>query len=224
MKGKKIISALQYVDPELIEEAMEQPNPVAKKSRYRFGTLIAACLCLICSAGALWYVYGDKLTPPEFTQTPTFASISETEPIETGAAVPTEDGVEMGGPMVSDGFRVALLGEDNLSADIEEFFCNWEAWCADNEMDMNYYNRTDFSIDGAVAVMEQAIMEGNNVLILQEQGYEDIAMEVARWYPDIYFIVMVNAEGTQLGGEDVSKPSNFYPVSQWEDIPNFIIG
>ena len=212
------------MDPELIEEAMEQPTSVAKKSRYRFGTLIAACLCLLCSASALWYVYGDKLTPPDSTETPTFASISETEPMETEAVVPTGAGVEMGGPMVSNGFRVALLGEDNLSADIEEFFCNWEAWCADNEMDMNYYKRTDFSIDGAVAVMEQAIMEGNNVLILQEQGYEDIAMEVAGWYPEIYFIVVIDPEDSQLDEDNEPLPPNFCPVSQWEDIPNFIIG
>lgn len=63
MKGKRIISALQHIDPELIEEAAEATASMKKKTTFRFSTLIAACLCLVCSLSAVWMAFKWRSDP-----------------------------------------------------------------------------------------------------------------------------------------------------------------
>ena len=85
MKEDKLLSALQHIDPSLIEEAAGTPTVKLHRSRPVWKNLIAACICAVLCLGALHFV------PRVIDQIASKAYV-EPEP-ETGYAqepVPTE--------------------------------------------------------------------------------------------------------------------------------------
>lgn len=211
MKKNKLISTLQYVDPALIEEAMEGCK---KESRFRFGTLIAACLCLVCSITALWYMANVKSGPS--IEDPTLMTAGEEE-VEPGAT--ESDSYLRIAVMIAEG----LYTEEHVVA-----FGSCERFCEENPWaEYEYYKSEDGAKESIVATIDQAVAEGSNVLVFVQHDdlssvIAEAVTEKAEMYPDIYFVVLgVSAEDLR---EDYILPANVCCITYQEEVAGFMAG
>lgn len=240
MKGKKIISALQHIDPELIEEAAEATASVNKKSTFRCSTLIAACLCLVCSLSAVWLAFKLRSDPPGTQgdnviiatgETPTDTSgaegiPTEASPIETTAGI-VETGASIEGSIES-APRIALIkmpfypDGDTIAWNACSRFCEdypFAEWA--------YYQTQDESVESCIDTIEQVIMEGYNILVFPvEDEYTDViaeaVMETADMYPEGYYLVVgISKEDMR---EDYELPLNICCISFQEEVAGFMAG
>ncbi len=208
MKSKKIISALQYVEQGLLEEAMTDPTSVEKNSHFRFGALIAACLCLICSMTAFWFLLNEKTGTPGRPE----VVVTTGSPMEEA----TDDW-----PGNTD-FRVALIVEGFFYGSNQSVYTAYEQWCEAYGEEVVCYKAPGESPEGRMSAIEQAVVDGNTVLILNGENFADAVIEMAAVHPEIYYIALeVNASDL---GEDDLIPPNVYCVSYQEEIAGFMAG
>ena len=217
MKGKKIISALQYVDPFLIEEAMMEPEANAKPSRFRFTTLIAACLCLVCCLGAFWFLSQMKGGATEETYTP-INSPTEDVWIPTGSCeiIETDDFTE------TTDIQVAVIADGFYDGNNVHAYEACRQWCDENNTAIIYYHLGDYSTDSRMSVLERAVRDGNNVLIFPNRISAGIIRRTAELYPDVFFIGL-DMRASDFG-EDYVLPQNVYCVAYREEVAGFIAG
>lgn len=212
MMEKKIISALQYVDPELIDEAMQEPITVPRSSGFRFSTLIAACLCLVCSLTAFWYlgkIKNDKIIEPTLITAETLAE----DPV-------TKETMEYPEDMQ---LSIALITPPNLFEGRTRIAYNaCDQWVEENSVrDFAYYNTPDESTESYVSTIHGVVEEGYNVIMLPDSSCAEAITETAHLYPEVYFIAL-DLRAEDMGDYDL--PDNVCAISYQEEVAGFMAG
>ena len=177
-----------------------------------------ACLFAGCS--------GDNEATEAPTDEVTEAPTDEAQPTDEPA--PTEDnGVDYSA------WRVAMITDYGDITDQSFNQTTYEAgkaWCEARGVDFTYYKPTGDSTAERVAMIDAAVAEGYNVLLLPGFAFAGAIVETVELYPDVTYIALdvseydlQNAHGT---ADDFSwvYPSNLFSAVYQEEIAGYMAG
>ena len=101
-----------------------------------------------------------------------------------------------------------------------------KAFCESNEVDFKYYKPTDDSTAARVEMVDQAVAEGYNVIVMPGYAFAGTIVEAAPNYPDVKFVALDVALGdlleagvTAAGGEYDYDPTN-WNLDEYVDMSN----
>ncbi len=101
-----------------------------------------------------------------------------------------------------------------------------KAFCETNEVDFKYYKPTDDSTAARVEMVDQAVAEGYNVIVMPGYAFAGTIVEAAPNYPDVKFVALDVALGdlleagvTAAGGEYDYDPTN-WNLDEYVDMSN----
>ena len=102
------------------------------------------------------------------------------------------------------------------------------AWCEKNAVDFTYYKPIEDNTVARVAVIDQAVADGYNVLILPGYMFADPIVETAGLYPDVRFIGLDISEAdlkfAAYDNPTYTCPSNVFCALYKEEIGGFMAG
>ena len=125
-----------------------------------------------------------------------------------------------GGEAAKDaGYKVAMVTDYGDITDQSFNQTTWEAvvkFGEDNKIPTKYYKPTSNDTAGRVAMVELAIAEGNNVIVLPGYAFGGTIAEVSANYPDTKFIALDVTKGDLLeGGVALKGESYDYNPDNW---------
>ena len=128
--------------------------------------------------------------------------------------------VACGGEAAKDaGYKIAMVTDYGDITDQSFNQTTWEAvvkFGEDNNVPTKYYKPTTNDTAGRVAMVELAIAEGNNVIVLPGYAFGGTIAEVSANYPDTKFIALDVAKGDLLeGGVALKGESYDYNPDNW---------
>ena len=101
-----------------------------------------------------------------------------------------------------------------------------KAFCDGNAVDFKYYKPTDDSTAARVEMVDQAVAEGYNVIVMPGYAFAGTIVEAAPNYPDVKFVALDVALGdlleagvTAAGGEYDYDPTN-WNLDEYVDMSN----
>ncbi len=101
-----------------------------------------------------------------------------------------------------------------------------KAFCESNSVDFKYYKPTDDSTAARVEMVDQAVAEGYNVIVMPGYAFAGTIVEAAPNYPDVKFVALDVALGdlleagvTAAGGEYDYDPTN-WNLDEYVDMSN----
>ena len=116
-------------------------------------------------------------------------------------------------------YKVAMVTDYGDITDQSFNQTTWEAvvkFGEDNNVPTKYYKPTTNDTAGRVAMVELAIAEGNNVIVLPGYAFGGTIAEVSANYPDTKFIALDVAKGDLLeGGVALKGESYDYNPDNW---------
>ena len=131
------------------------------------------------------------------------------------------------------GMRVAMITDYGDITD-ESFnqatYVGAKAWCDANKVDFTYFKPTDDSTEARVAMIEKAIDQGYNVILMPGFAFAGAIVETVEKYPDVKFIALdvsefdlQDAKGT---ADDFSwkYPANLYAAAYQEELAGYMAG
>ena len=123
--------------------------------------------------------------------------VETTAPAETNA--PAESTPETTAPVESDvEYKIAMITDYGDITDQSFNQTTYEAvkaFSVANGVDYNYYKPSGDSTAERVAMVDAAIVDGYNVIVLPGYAFGETLVEVADVYPEIKFIALDVAEG-----------------------------
>ncbi|MBO2527599.1 MAG: BMP family ABC transporter substrate-binding protein [Clostridiales bacterium] len=138
---------------------------------------MVACLFAGCTEGE-----ADPTDAPVVTDAPTEATDAPTEaPTE---APPAADYSAWHVAMVTD------YGDITDQSFNQTTYEAGKAWCEERGVDFTYYKPTGDSTAERVAMIDQAVAEGYNVLLLPGFAFAGAIVETCELYPDVYYIAL----------------------------------
>ncbi len=105
-----------------------------------------------------------------------------------------------------------------------------KAWCEARGVDFTYYKPTGDSTEARVAMIDQAVADGYNVLLLPGFAFAGAIVETVEMYPDVKYIALdvseydlQDANGT---ADDFSwvYPSNLFSAVYQEELAGYMAG
>ena len=128
--------------------------------------------------------------------------------------------VACGGEAAKDaGYKVAMVTDYGDITDQSFNQTTWEAvvkFGEDNNVPTKYYKPTTNDTASRVAMVELAIAEGNNVIVLPGYAFGGTIAEVSANYPDTKFIALDVAKGDLLEGGVALKGEQYdYNPDNW---------
>ena len=96
-----------------------------------------------------------------------------------------------------------------------------KAFCEANGIDFNYYKPAGDSTPERVAMVDAAVEEGYNVIVLPGFAFGGTIVEVQDMYPEVKFIMLDVGEG-DLGGATLS--SNVFSAVYQEELSGYMAG
>ena len=96
-----------------------------------------------------------------------------------------------------------------------------KAYCEANGVTFNYFKPAGDSTAERVAMVESAVDEGYNVIVMPGYAFADTIKETAETYPDVTFVALDVGEG-DLG--DYTLPSNVYCAVYQEELCGYMAG
>ena len=124
-----------------------------------------------------------------------------------------------GGTANTGNYKVAMVTDYGDITDQSFNQTTWEAvvkFGQDNNVPTKYYKPTTNDTAGRVAMVELAIAEGNNVIVLPGYAFGGTIAEVSANYPDTKFIALDVAKGDLLeGGVALKGESYDYNPDNW---------
>ena len=138
-----------------------------------------------------------------------------TEPDDTAAP-------EEGGEAAT--YRVAMITDYGDITDQSFNQTTYEAckeYCDASGLDFNYFKPAGDSTAERVAMVESAVDEGYNVVVMPGYAFGETITQVADTYPDVTFIALDVGEG-DLG--DYTLPSNVYCAVYQEELCGYMAG
>ncbi len=97
-----------------------------------------------------------------------------------------------------------------------------KAYCEENSIDFQYYKPTSDSDADRVAMIEQAIDDGRNVIVMPGYAFANAIKETVDSYEDVTFIALDVGAGDL--GEDYTVPANLYCATYQEELCGYMAG
>ncbi len=144
-----------------------------------------------------------------------------------GEVKPTENQGEQGGdkPDVS-GYKVAMITDYGDITDQSFNQTTYEAckaFCKDNGVEFTYKKPGDNNTEARVAMVDAAVAEGYNVIVMPGYAFGGTIVEAAPKYPEVKFIALDVAKGDLLEAGVAAKGETYdYNPDNWnlEDYVN----
>ena len=180
---------------------------------------LIALLLALCMVACLFV--GCTEEPAPETDAP--VTDAPTDAPETDA--PETDAPETDAPEVDySAWRVAMITDYGDITDQSFNQTTYEAgkaWCEARGVDFTYYKPTGDSTAERVAMVDAAVAEGYNVLLLPGYAFADTIKETAELYPDVTYIALDVGEG-DLG--DYVLPANVFSAVYQEELAGYMAG
>ena len=127
--------------------------------------------------------------------------------------------VACGENKTGEGYKVAMITDYGDITDQSFNQTTWEAVEAfgkDNNVEYKYYKPVTPDTAGRVAMVELAIADGYNVIVMPGYAFGSTIAEVSREYPDVKFIALDVSKGDLLeGGVALKGESYDYNPDNW---------
>ena len=121
-------------------------------------------------------------------------------------------------------FRVAMITDYGDITDQSFNQTTYEAgkaWCEANKVDYTYYKPTGDSTAERVAMVDKAVADGYNVLLLPGFAFGGTIAETAANYPEVKFVAL-DVSAFDLGLDPV--PANVFSAVYQEELPGYMAG
>ncbi|MBC5738770.1 BMP family lipoprotein [Lawsonibacter faecis] len=151
----------------------------------------------------------------------TSPSPSASTPVETPDASKTPENT----PAASD-YAVAMITDYGDITDQSFNQTTYEAcneYCTANGVKFNYYKPNGDSTAERVAMVDAAVVDGYNVIVMPGYAFAETIKETAEMYPDVIFIALDVGEG-DLGDYAASLPGNVYCAVYQEELCGYMAG
>ena len=172
--------------------------------------ILAMLLALVMVLG-LVACGGDK--PAETTATKTDAP-AESNPAESTPADPTP---------VAGNYKIAMITDYGDITDQSFNQTTYEAckaFAEENGVDFTYYKPAGDSTAERVAMVDKAVVDGYNIIVMPGFAFGEALVEVAPMYPDVKFVALDVAEGE--GGFTATE--NVFSAVYQEQLSGYMAG
>ena len=136
-------------------------------------------------------------------------------------------------PVVNTDMKVAMVTDYGDITDESFNQATYEGakeWCEANGVKFTYYKPTGDSTEARVAMIDQAVADGYNVLLMPGYAFAGAIVETVETYPDVKFVALdvseydlQDAKGT---ADDFSwaYPANLYSAVYQEELAGYMAG
>ena len=132
---------------------------------------------------------------------------------------------EGGGNAETAAYQVAMITDYGDITDQSFNQTTYEAcneFCTANSVDFTYYKPAGDSTAERVAMVDAAVAEGYNVVVMPGYAFAETIKETAEMYPDVTFIALDVGESDL--GADYTVPSNVYCAVYQEELCGYMAG
>ena len=132
---------------------------------------------------------------------------------------------EDGGNAETAAYQVAMITDYGDITDQSFNQTTYEAcqeFCDAEGLQFEYYKPAGDSTAERVAMVDAAVADGYNVLVMPGYAFAETIKETAELYPDVTFIALDVAQGDL--GEDYTVPSNVYCAVYQEELCGYMAG
>ena len=122
-------------------------------------------------------------------------------------------------------YKVAMITDYGDITDQSFNQTTYEAcqeYCKDNSIDFNYYKPASDSDADRVAMIENAIGEGYNVIVMPGYAFANAIKETVGTYTDVKFVALDVSAGDL--GDDFEVPENLYCAVYQEELCGYMAG
>ena len=172
--------------------------------------ILAMLLALVMVLG-LVACGGDK---PAETTAPKTDAPAESNPAESTPAVPTP---------VAGNYKIAMITDYGDITDQSFNQTTYEAckaFAEENGVDFTYYKPAGDSTAERVAMVDKAVVDGYNIIVMPGFAFGEALVEVAPMYPDVKFVALDVAEGE--GGFTATE--NVFSAVYQEQLSGYMAG
>ena len=172
--------------------------------------ILAMLLALVMVLG-LVACGGDK---PAETTAPKTDAPAESTPAESTPADPT--------PVAGD-YKIAMITDYGDITDQSFNQTTYEAckaFAEENGVDFTYYKPAGDSTAERVAMVDKAVVDGYNIIVMPGFAFGEALVEVAPMYPDVKFVALDVAEGE--GGFTATE--NVFSAVYQEQLSGYMAG
>ena len=132
---------------------------------------------------------------------------------------------EDGGNAETAAYQVAMITDYGDITDQSFNQTTYEAcqeFCDAEGLQFEYYKPAGDSTAERVAMVDAAVADGYNVIVMPGYAFAETIKETAELYPDVTFIALDVAQGDL--GEDYTVPSNVYCAVYQEELCGYMAG
>ena len=143
--------------------------------------------------------------------------------VACGEKAPVDDGAAAGDEVVTVTDKIAMVTDYGDITDQSFNQTTYEACKAfadENGIDFTYYKPVGNSTAERVAMVDAAVIDGYNVIVMPGFAFGETLAEVADLYPDVKFVALDVAEGE--GGFTASE--NVYSAVYQEELSGYMAG
>ncbi len=97
-----------------------------------------------------------------------------------------------------------------------------KAYCSENSIDFNYYKPASDADADRVAMIEKAVADGYNVIVMPGYAFANAIKQTVNTYTDVKFVALDVGAGDL--GEDFEIPSNLYCAIYQEELCGYMAG
>ena len=181
-------------------------------------------LVMVLSLAACASKPAETTDEPEQT-TPVPAPAEETKDEEPAPAEETKEEETTEEPADNTEYAVAMITDYGDITDQSFNQTTYEAckeFCEANGLQFNYFKPAGDSDAERVAMIESAIDEGYNVVVMPGYAFAGAIKETADIYPEVTFIALDVSAGDL--GDDYTLPSNLYCAVYQEELCGYMAG
>ncbi|MBR6403813.1 MAG: BMP family ABC transporter substrate-binding protein [Eubacterium sp.] len=188
---------------------------------------IALCAVMTISMGACGgNKASDSSTVSEVSQTD---NSSDNNADDTAADKTADNSSESNAASASSDMKVAMITDYGDITDQSFNQTTYEAckaFTAANSVDFTYYKPEGDSTAERVAMIDKAVADGYNVLVLPGYAFAEAIVETAEMYPDAKFIALDVSEFdlSSAAGKDSYSQDNVYSAVYKEELAGYMAG
>ena len=122
-------------------------------------------------------------------------------------------------------YKVAMITDYGDITDQSFNQTTYEAcqeFCTENNLEFTYYKPNGDSTAERVAMVDAAVADGYNVVVMPGYAFAETIKETAEMYPNVSFIALDVGEGDL--GADYTVPSNVYCAVYQEELCGYMAG
>ena len=140
--------------------------------------------------------------------------------VACGEKAPVDDGADAGDDAATPEYKVAMITDYGDITDQSFNQTTYEAckaFCEANSIEFTYKKPAGDNTSDRVAMVEQAVDEGYNVIVMPGYAFGGTIVEAAPMYPEVKFIALDVAEGDLLeAGVTAAGESYDYNPANWD--------